>query len=313
MIPEISLQIPVKNGGNNFRTCLASLKEQLTDGTPWELIIIDDGSDTPIEEEFDIVFPDLVSVRIIRLDDVGNRPAARNAAWMATDSPICLLSDGDILFPEDTVMRHLEAHRSGGKDVVMGARIDAWGEDATPWQKWFDSRAMGGRPAGSFPPRYFVTGNLSIRRELLERVGGFDPAIDKYGGEDTEFGLRAASLNPELFWDPELRVYHLDKVTVREHSKKMVEYGGSGLRYTLEIHPEAAGMLGSRWIEPILGKPLGPGLLLMRILTRIALIPALYRMVLRWMECCGTPSFLFTYLSVGGCLLGLRGDDFEKT
>ncbi len=313
MTPELSLQIPVRNGGENFRRCLDSLRKQDTDGRPWELVIIDDGSSSPVEEEFDISFPDHVIVRIIHLDGEGNRPAARNAGWMASACPICMLSDGDILFPADIVRDHMQAHARGKGDVIMGARVNAWMDDSTPWQRWFDSRAMGGRPAGIFPPRYFITGNLSIRREFLERAGGFDPAIDRYGGEDTEFGLRISSMEPLLYWDPELKVYHLDRVTVREHSRKMVEYGGSGLKYTLEKHPEASGMLGSRWVEPLFERPLEPSLVLMRMITRITLRPLLYRLVLRWMERFGRPGFLFTYLSVGGCLMGLRGENFEQT
>ena len=308
----ISLQIPVRDGGAGFRRCLESLAGQETGGTPWELIIVDDGSRVPVESLLETDFPGNVSIRVIRLEGPGNRPAARNAGWQAASSEISLLSDGDILFPPNIVMDHIRAHGRGDASVVMGARVNAWTDDATSWEKWFDSRGMGGRPAGPFPPRYFVTGNLSIRTELLLKAGGFDPAIDRYGGEDTEFGLRLARLGPSMSWDPRMRVYHLDRVTVREHSRKMVEYGGSGLKYTLEKHPEARGMLGSSWLRPVMERPAGPGTVLMRLLTRVALRPALYRTVLRWMERCGRPRFLFTYLSVGGCLLGLRGDGFEK-
>lgn len=312
MRPELSLQIPVKDGGEDFGRCLASLRGQRTEGRPWELVIIDDGSAVPVLEQFEIAFPDTVTVNVLRLEDGGNRPAARNAGWRACSAPVSMLSDGDILFPPDIVLRHIMAHRDGRGDVVMGARVNGWMKDATPWQKWFDSRGMGGSPSGPFPPRYFVTGNLSIRTDLLRDTGGFDTAIDRYGGEDTELGLRLSRLEPVMFWDPELRVYHLDRVTVREHSRKMVEYGGSGLKYTLKKHPEAEGMLGSHWVKPLLAGPPGPGTAAMRLLVRIALRPEVYRSVLRWMEKFGAPSFLFTFLSVGGCLMGLEGKSFEQ-
>ncbi len=311
MEPEISVQIPVRNGGEEFGQALLSLAGQRTDGIPWELVIIDDGSTVPVEKEYDLSFPGHVKVKVLRREGQGNRPIARNMGWQAASADISFLSDGDILFPEDILLKHILAHRTRLADVVMGARVNAWMEDASPWQKWFDTRAMGGKPAGPFPPRYFITGNISLRTALLEAAGGFDGRIDHYGGEDTEFGFRLARIKAGLYWDPELEVYHLDRVTAREHSRKMVEYGGTGLRYTLKKIPEARGMLGTDWVGPVFSKPANPSRMIMRMLVRITLIPAVYRTVLRWMERFGRPSFLFTYLSVGGCLMGYRGRNFE--
>lgn len=311
MVPEISIQIPVKDGGNDFRECLESLRKQDTGGIPWELIIIDDGSRIPVEDDFDLSFPDTVRVEVVRRKSSGNRPEARNAGWRAASAPLSFLSDGDIRFPGDILLKHLEMHRQCFGDVIMGARVNGWMQDASHWQRWFDTRGMGSRAAGPFPANYFVTGNISLRTSLLKETGGFNPEIDHYGGEDTEFGFRLARKQVSMYWDPDLRVYHLDRVTVREHSRKMVEYGGSGLKYTLNRIPEAEGLLGSKWIEPVFSKPANPVTIAVRVLVKLALLPPVYRFVLRWMEKTGKPYFLFTYLSVGGCLLGLSSRKFE--
>lgn len=311
MKPEISVQIPVKDGGENFRITLESLRNQNTGGIPWELIIVDDGSTVPVEEQFDLNFSDEVAVKVIRREEKGNRPAARNRAWQEASAPISFLSDGDISFPSDILAKHLEMHRESRGDVIMGARVNAWMKDATAWQKWFDTRAMGNRVAGRFPPRYFITGNISLATDILRSAGGFDSAIDAYGGEDTEFGFRLSRTGVTFYWNPDLKVNHLDTVTVLEHSRKMIEYGSSGLKYTLKKVPEAAGMLGSDWVKPIFSSPLNPAIIFMRIASRIALLRPVYRCVLAWMEKFGTPGFLFTYLSVGACLMGLSGKDFE--
>ncbi|NOQ23027.1 MAG: glycosyltransferase [Candidatus Aegiribacteria sp.] len=311
MKPEISVQIPVRDGGDDFRECLESLRKQDTGGLPWELIIVDDGSRIPVEDDFDLSFPETVLVKILHRNSTGNRPEARNAGWQAATASLCFLSDSDMRFPEDIILKHMEMHRRGCGDVIMGARINGWMQDASPWQQWFDTRGMGGRAAGLFPPKYFVTGNVSLQTSLLRETGGFDPAIDRYGGEDTEFGFRLARKDVSLYWDPDLRVYHLDSVTAREHSRKMVEYGGSGLKYTLNRIPEAEGLLGSNWIKPVFSEPASPATMTMRVLVKLALLPPVYRCVLRWMEKFGKPFFLFTYLSVGGCLMGLSGRNFE--
>ncbi len=312
MSPDISVQVPVKNGCDAFKSFLESLAAQDIQ-SPWELVIIDDGSDIPVQEEFLHQLgglPDLCSVKVVRQYPGGNRPAARNAAFEVSEAPVGLLMDADLGFDSSLLRRHLEIRRETGADVVMGRRINAWGHNAAPWQKWFDSRAMGNSPAGPFPWNYFITGNLSIKRSLLEEAGGFDTAIDRYGGEDTEMGYRLNEMGVSFQWDPDLSVNHLDEVSVRKHSEKMLEYGGTGLRYTLDKHPGARGLLGSRWIDPVFSQPLH--LCFMRLLTRIALLNPVYRAVLNHAEKHGKPPVFFTYLAVGACLTGLRGRDFRK-
>lgn len=312
MNPEISVQVPVKNGGEVFKRFLHSLAKQDI-SQPWELVIIDDGSDTPVQKEFCLELEDLrdiCSLQVIRIDPGGNRPAARNLAYRASGAPVGLLMDADLEFNSALLREHLEVRKKHSADVVMGRRINGWSDSATPWQKWFDSRAMGSSPAGPFPWNYFITGNLSVSLALLEEAGGFDTAIDSYGGEDTEMGYRLKELGTAFYWEPELSVNHLDDVSVRKHSEKMREYGATGLRYTLKKHHETKGLLGSRWVDPLFAKPIH--LCLMRLLTRAVLTPSLYRRVLRYAEVHKGPSILFTYLAVGACLIGLRGGDYRS-
>ncbi len=222
MIPDISVQIPVKDGGREFAETLDSLRRQDA-CVNWELIIIDDGSRIPLEDEFDMFFPNNVSVKVLRIDGTGNRPAARNAGWKATESPLVLLSDGDIRFEKDIVRRHLEFHKETPDAVLMGARINAWTENPTPWQKWFDTRAMGSNPAGAFPANYFITGNISVPLSLLMETGGFDEKIDKYGGEETGIWFIVGRKGGGFFLGAGLMVFHLDSGTVRGHTRKKKE------------------------------------------------------------------------------------------
>ncbi len=309
---DISVQVPVRNGGEKFRRFLGSLAAQDLQ-RPWELVIVDDGSDQPVSQEFQKelgMLLDLCSVKVVAMVSGGKRPAARNMALELSEAPVALLMDADLEFGPSLLRKHLEVREDAGADVVMGRRVNGWSSNATPWQKWFDTRAMGDSPPGKFPWNYFITGNLSVTSSLLEKAGGFDTAIDRYGGEDTEMGYRLEQMGVLFHWAPSLTVNHLDDVTVTEHSGKMLEYGSTGLKYTLEKHPGIQGLLGSQWVAPVFSKPVY--LFLMRILARIALAAPVYRAVLVFMQKHGRPQVLFTYLSVGACLIGLRGGDYRK-
>lgn len=311
MKAEISVQVPVKNGGEPFEEFLKSLAVQDLE-SKWELIIVDDGSQGFIQEEYSALLanlPDNCQVKIIRLDPGGNRPAARNAAYEASESPVGLLMDADLSFPPDLLRKHLEIRKETDSDVIMGARRNAWSPNATDWQRWFDSRAMGHSVAGEFPWNYFITGNLSITNSLLKSIGGFDVAIDCYGGEDTEMGYRLNHRGISFYWDPTLVVDHLDNVSVKKHSEKMLEYGFTGLKYTLKKHPEIDGLLGSNWIKPLFSKPIH--LCFIRLITKVALSEFVYKFVLKFVEKHKVPGFVYTYLSVGACLAGLRGTKYN--
>lgn len=308
--PEISVQIPVRNGGELFRGTLECLARQDTRGMPWECVICDDGSSVPAESAFReelSSFPENASVKVVRREGPGNRPAARNAALEAGSARVALLLDADLTFGPGLLLDHLEHRRRTGSMFLMGARVNAHSPEATPWQRWFDSRAMGAGRAGPFPWKYFITGNLSVDPVMLLNAGGFDPAIDRYGGEDVEAGFRLWKEGAVFRWEPGIRVFHMDAVTARRHSEKMWEYGATGLRYTLKKHPEAEGLLGSSWVKPLFSSPLTPGNVMMRLVCRVALRPGLYRRVLAFMERYGRPRAGFTYLSVGACLMGLSG------
>jgi len=312
MKPDISVQVPVKNGGDAFSRFLGSLALQDIQAG-WEVVIVDDGSEKPVLQEFRREIdslPDNCTVKVVRLDPGGNRPVARNEASRVSTAPVSLLMDGDMEFGPSLLRRHLEIKEETGADVVMGRRVNSFSSNASPWQKWFDTRAMGVSPSGAFPWKYFITGNLSITRGLLEKAGGFDPAINCYGGEDTEMGYRLNAMGVSFRWDPELAVNHLDDVSVEEHSLKMLEYGRTGLRYTLGKHPGTRGLLGSKWVEPVFSSP--AYLCPVRLSVRFFLLRPLYRAVLRFASKHGGPPVLFTYLSVGACLTGLRGRDFRN-
>lgn len=306
-MPDLSVQVPVRNPGAGFAVFLGSLAAQEAPGLRWELIIVDDGSDEPVEGRFDLSSTGCSRALVVRLEGQGNRPRARNAALAAADAPVSFLTDADLRLGRDVLAFHALMHREGTRDVVRGARINAWSGTASRWQRWFDTRACNLDPAGPMLPRHLVTGNLSLSTGMVREEGGFDESIDRYGGEDTELGIRLGMRGARMWRDPSVRVYHLDDVTVRMHSGKMVEFGGSGLRQIVAKHPGSAGLLGAGWMAPPISPPLSPAALAARILARAAIIRPVYRCVLRWMEIAGRPSFLFTYLSVGACLRGYTG------
>lgn len=302
----LSVQVPVRDPGPEFALFLGSLAGQESVDFEWELVVVDDGSSSPVAARFDLGSCGAHRIAAIRLEGPGNRPRARNRALEVSSAPVAFFADADLRYAPGVLRAHTDAHRAGpSPDVFRGSRINAWAPDSTPWQRWFDTRGGNLAPAGPMPWRHFVTGNASARARLVLEAGCFDEGIDRYGGEDTELGYRLHLRDAVFRMDPSVKAFHLDSVSPGKHCAKMLEYGSTGLRYTLEKHRDMGGLLGSGWLAPVFSRPacLAPA----RLAFRLAISGPVHRMVLRWMEAVGRPSFLFTYLSVGACLRGLSG------
>ncbi|MDM7992393.1 MAG: glycosyltransferase [Candidatus Fermentibacter sp.] len=310
--PAVSVQVPVRNPGAAFAAFLGSLSVQGAGGTEYELIVVDDGSDEPVGERFDLRPEGCTRMELVRLQGRGNRPRARNAALEASKAPVSFFTDADLRLAPGVLAGHAAFHGSrGGRAVLRGLRINAWSVSATRWQKWFDTRAGGaGGTLSAMPWRHFVTGNASVPRDLAVEAGLFDEMITGYGGEDTEFAYRLHLAGASFFRDPSLRADHLDDVSVRRHSAKMEEYGSTGLAYTLSKHPGLVGLLGTAWVPEHARGPAGR---LRAALVKAAVSDPVYRSILRLMELVGRPGLLFTYLSVGACLRGYTRRSHDGT
>ncbi|GAB6902384.1 glycosyltransferase family 2 protein [Kineosporia succinea] len=52
------------------------------------------------------------------------------------------------------------------------------------------------------------TTSLALRRESFERIGGFDERFTGYGGEDTDFAVRAHGAGLGVWWHGDVVAYH---------------------------------------------------------------------------------------------------------
>jgi len=158
-----------------------------------------------------------------------SRPRARNAGARATDAGRLVFLDADCV-PEpgwlDAMARCLDEHPLvAGRVVVEGGATRAERFDSR-WRLRQDETVAQGW-AGS--------GNLGIRRELFERLGGFDESF-AHAGEDVDLCLRAG----DIVLCPEAVVRHPPARTVRQVVARGFRHGHGSARL-LRRHPGRAG------------------------------------------------------------------------
>jgi glycosyltransferase involved in cell wall biosynthesis len=183
---KISVVIATRNRAALLDAALASLGAQV--GAPeLELIVVDNGSSDGTSA---------IATKhgaVVVFEAQPNRALARNAGIAAATGEIVLFIDDDVVLPPFFVAAHARAHAAQlFPHVVTGPIINVPSADVRPVPTFVNGSNA-----------FFCTCNVSVPRNALNAVGGFDPAFDKYGWEDTELGarLRAFDVRRAFVWE----------------------------------------------------------------------------------------------------------------
>lgn len=226
---KCSLVIPTYNSKDLLVPCLLSLNHQrIADVDEFEVVLVDDGSTDGTGEVVDslsLTYP-LRRLRLPRTER-SCRSAARNAGISASDGDLIVFADGDQIIDPLFVSAHIQCHRGrpdlvaiGFRDYLAPGRVDAgmlertFTPDAFPPVTRQDERAevteaLSHNLANLATGWHFLYGcNVSVRKEHLLAVGGFDENIRKWSFEDVELGYRLHQRGLTLVLNPFSRVYH---------------------------------------------------------------------------------------------------------
>ena len=223
---DASVVVPTHNRRDLIRRCLRSLEAQTHDLSAFEVVIIDDGSTDGTGEMLEQLETPL-RLRVLQLGAVG-QSAARNAAIEASESPLCILLDDDVIASPELVAEHVKAHRAN--DRIAG--IGALAQESFEGRDWFvDAFARGWarhyarlehEPA-RWPDCY--GGNFSAGRAALLEVGGF--ATDLAVSKDIEIGFRLEEHGYQPTYIPLARAIHDDQ---KPRDRLLADVDRAGIR-----------------------------------------------------------------------------------
>jgi len=194
--PLISVVITVRNE----ERCIGQLLESLlVQEPPFEIVLVDSESrDRTLEiaESFARGHPE---IRIF--SQTGSRGIGRNRGVHEARGALVAFTDGDCF----TDSRWLRVLRDGlatspvaaGRTVVVGKPSYGALERVELFQSGYDVT--------------YPTCNLAYRRELFERLGGFDPRF--ITAEDIDLNLRAVRSGAAIRFLPDAVVYHHKRTT----------------------------------------------------------------------------------------------------
>jgi GT2 family glycosyltransferase len=229
---ELSLIIPTcPNRTAKLRTLLDGIAATKSDHDRFEVIVaVDDLDDTPL----DVLSALPSSIARTGLTQSHTGPAgARNHAIRHARGGWVLFFDDDAIVDAGTIPGHLQRirHDPAARTAFLG-RVDwpaeqirsPWGQLLAGTSMIFFARRM--QPGGAYPFRHFCTSNLSVRRDWVREVGGFDDGFPYALHEDIELGWRLErALGMQVRYEPEIRSWHDHEILPRAYFQREHQAG----------------------------------------------------------------------------------------
>ncbi|HEX7089588.1 MAG TPA: glycosyltransferase [Longimicrobiales bacterium] len=238
--PAVSIVIPTRNRCEALRRTLDALARQTVPAEAMEVIVVADGCTDDTTTWLREYRPPY-RLRCVELPHSG--PAtARNAGAAAAAGEILLFIDDDIESAPGLVAAHLRSHEGSADVVAIGpyppfapGRQDFVGTLFRRW--WSDLFTAIAEPGHRFTYRDVLTGNLSLRRTLFLRVGGFDAAFPDPSHEDWEFGIRLVKAGARLTYVADAAAWHHNRTDL-DRTYRRAREDGNGDVLMGRLHPE---------------------------------------------------------------------------
>jgi glycosyltransferase involved in cell wall biosynthesis len=207
---RISVVLPVYDGERFLAETLDSLRAQTRRAD--EVVAVDDGSTDRSAE----ILADCGEIELIRQIHAGVAEARNAGVARTTGDVIVFLDQDDVWHPERVARAAVALESDPGLGMVVCAQVNFLTPGMREPPRWLDWRKLGPLQHG------FGTNALMVRRDVLSRVGAFDPNLVPL--EDSEWFVRAL--------DAGVRYLHLDEPLVRRriHDRNLSAAGQATAR-----------------------------------------------------------------------------------
>ena len=159
------------------------------------------------------------SAQVIASSGPPGLSGARNTGIAASTGKILLFLDDDAVAEPDWVSQLLAHYSDPHVLGVGGAAQPVWEPSAPRWWPaefgWVVGCSYRGQPETTAPVRNLMGCNMSLRRTVVQAVGGFDNVLGRgannaFGCEETELCIRARQLIPygKFIFEPKAVVHH---------------------------------------------------------------------------------------------------------
>jgi len=222
--PRFSIIIPTYNTDVVLIQCIEALCNQSVDKKCFEVIVINDGGRTEIDEKLKL-FENQLTIRYFYQKNKGPA-AARNLGIKNSKGDMILFLDDDSLPTKNWFKAVIKAwERFPDFDGIGGYTISEVTDSIycrvnSDFFNWYLEQYSG----KELHP-FLVTCNAGFKKSTLNKVGNFDESFKKASGEDRDLNIKISKIGGKLKLDKNILVYHDRDLTFRSYIKKHFNYG----------------------------------------------------------------------------------------
>jgi len=225
--------------------CLNALQRQRTEFS-YEIVVVDSSNDGTAQ----LIKSNFPAVKLISVPHRTFPGVARNLGIEVAEGSILAFTDADCVPESLWLDKMVREHEQGNHAAVGGAVLNALPLNPVAWSGYlveFSERLPS-------LPRGFVnmlpTCNVSFRRTVFQRYGPF-PDIES--SEDHVFSWRLVRAGERLLFDPEIRVRHIFRPSLRAFLRHQFWLGSGSARARRQVALPYAWAVDHppRWLLPL--------------------------------------------------------------
>lgn len=219
-----SIIVPTYARPERLANCLESFVNLDYPHDQFEVIVVNDGSDIPLET---VVEPLQNRLNITLLTQPHAGPAtARNTGAIAAKGKFLVFTDDDCTAAPDWLQALEAKFATAPNSLIGGLTLNALPNNlySTASQLLIDYLYS----YYNFNPnqaRFFTSNNFALPADRFHALGGFDTTFPLAAGEDREFCARWLHCGYPTLYAPEAKVYHAHELTLKKFWRQQFNYG----------------------------------------------------------------------------------------
>ncbi len=194
----VSVVVPTWRRPALLARCLDALLAQTLQPSLYEIVVADDAPEEAVRERVERLRTRArCELRYVAVRATQGAAGARNAGWRAARGEIVAFTDDDTIPDRGWLLAGLRA-LAGGASAVTGRVEMPLPPRPTDYEK----------DAAGLTRAEFVTANCFVRRDVLERIGGFDERFTSAWREDSDLHFRLIEAGFRIERAPDALVVH---------------------------------------------------------------------------------------------------------
>jgi GT2 family glycosyltransferase len=227
LLPSISIVIPTYSRPDQLADCLRSLSGLDYPRDRLEVIVVDDGGETPLDAVVAPFRSDL-ALSLVRQPNAGPA-AARNTGAEGARGEYLAFTDDDCLPEPGWLLEMARVLSRAPESMVGGMTVNAAPNLYSATSQLIVDVVYRHYNADPLRARFVASNNMAVPARGFREIGGFDPAFRT--AEDRDLCDRWLHRGKRIIYTPAARVRHARPMNARGFCRQHFQYGRGAERF----------------------------------------------------------------------------------